>query len=166
MFRFAFQLSPKLCVIKPKLGSACLIPSADGRQIWFWGEGGKSAHSFVAVRFHTFYASLAFSQCIHRSNYPISMEWRIDSYSGKKSNAFTIFPGYYSPPQHPATSPWWCPCALVLQGCSLSGWTQRLSSKRCRWHVNTGSSYKHRDEFHVQEGTHPWNQNCKGSKIM
>lgn len=124
MFRFAFQLSPKLCVIKPKLGSACLVPSADGRQIWFWGEGGKSAHSFVAVCFHTFYASLAFSQRIHRSNYPISMEWRTDSYS-RKNQMLSIYSLAITP--HINTLwilPGWCPLVLGLQGHSCSERTQ------------------------------------------
>lgn len=138
MFRFAFQLSPKLCVIKPKLGSACLIPDADGRQIWFWGEGGKSAHSFVAVRFHTFYASLAFSQRIHRSNYPISMEWRTDSYSGK-NQMLSIYSLATTPHfQHSANSSW---VVASPRGDIL---TQKgpkvMLIKCCRWHISLGSS--------------------------
>jgi hypothetical protein len=165
MFRFAFQLSPKLCVIKPKLGSACLIlPSADGRQIWFWGEGGKSAHSFVAVCFHTFYASLAFSQCIHRSNYPISMEWRIDSYSGKNSNAFSTFPSYHHLQQQSVTSAWMASLCSGTEGHSLSmntcWYSQSMADGMPHWKQPPTQG----GGLHVRGGTHLWIQNCMGSK--
>lgn len=143
MFRLAFQLSPKLRVIKPKLGSACLIPSADGRQIWFWGGGGKSAHSFVAVSFHTFYASLAFSHHIHWSNYPISNKWRTDSYRGeKKSNAFNICPGYFSPHQLPTNSVWAVSSCAGVSGHSRPEEIQVSAHKAHRLHVSPGNSCK------------------------
>lgn len=164
MFRFAFQLSPKLCVIKPKLGSACLIPSADGRQIWFWGEGGKSAHSFVAVSFHTFYASLAFSQCIHRSNYPISKEWRIDSCSGEKSDAFNKVSGCYSPPQHPANSPW------EASSCAgTAGMLWALSHAHKALQITCQHQQQPQSQgakLCVQGETSLWNPNLWGTKII
>lgn len=132
----------------------------------FWGEGGKSAHSFVAVCVHTFYVSLAFSQCIHRSNYPIRMEWRIDSYSGKKLKCLQCIPWLL----HPTPIP--CPLSLdcvLLCWCCRSPYIQREPEstliKHCIWHVSNGNSHKPKGLGSVSRETPAFGTQTAGCQV-